>query len=55
MAQFVSVCQWCGQRGGRVSRSDDKPPQYTPKITGKCKSHPSGNPNMEHNPRWERI
>lgn len=52
---FVAVCQWCGQRGSRTSRNTDIPPSMTPRVPGKCKSHPSGNPNMEHGPRWERC
>lgn len=51
---YVPVCQWCGQRGGGIPRNVDTPPSMTPRVPGKCKSHPSGKPNMEHGPRWER-
>lgn len=55
MTKYVAVCQWCGQRGSYVSRSDDRPPMYTPQVPGKCKGHPSGKPNMPHNPKWEEC
>ena len=51
---WMSVCQWCGQSGGTASTSNGNPPMYPPRVPGKCKSHPSGNPNMEHGPRWEK-
>lgn len=51
---YVPVCQWCGQSGGAITRNVDTPPSMTPRVSGKCKSHPSGKPNMEHGPRWER-
>lgn len=52
---WVAVCQWCGQRGSRMGTSNGNQPSSRPTVPGKCKSHPSGNPNMEHGPRWERI
>lgn len=52
---WVAVCQWCGQRGDRMSNSTGNQPASTPRVPGKCKSHPSGKPNMEHGPRWERV
>lgn len=53
--RYIPVCQWCGKRGGGIPRNVDTPPNITPVVPGKCKSHPSGKPNMEHGPRWERY
>lgn len=52
--RFIAVCQWCGARGGTTT-SNSNQPSYAPKVPGKCKSHPSGNPNMEHGARWEKY
>lgn len=52
--RYYPVCQWCGRRGGCMPRNVDTPPNMTPRVPGKCSSHPSGKPNMEHGPRWER-
>lgn len=54
MVTWVPVCQWCGQRGSAVGSNGDYPPKMNPRVPGKCKSHPSGKPNMEHGPRWEQ-
>lgn len=51
--RYVQVCQWCGARGGYANTSNGKPPAAAPRVPGKCKGHPSGQPNMPHNPRWE--
>lgn len=53
--RWVPVCQWCGQRGTVTGTSSEYPPNITARVSGKCKSHPSGKPNMEHGPRWERC
>lgn len=52
MAQWISVCQWCGQRGVRTSTSGNNFPNSNPSVSGKCKSHPSGNQNSPHGPQW---
>ena len=53
--RWVPVCQWCGKRGVTEGKaSDNRPPSHTPIISGRCQGHPSGKPNMPHNPRWER-
>jgi len=52
--RYTAVCQWCGARGSSNTTYTGAPPNFRPVISGKCKSHPSGNPNMEHGPRWER-
>lgn len=51
--RYVPICQWCGKRGSTTSTNDGAPPRRQPVISGKCPSHPSGNPNMSHGPRWE--
>lgn len=50
---WVSVCQWCGQRGSTAQGTEDAPPRMNPRVPGKCKSHPAG-PNMEHGPQWQK-
>ena len=57
MAQYnyAQVCQWCGARGSVLPRNVDSPPNFAPKVPGKCKSHPSGKPNMEHGAKWEKV
>ena len=50
--RWIAVCQWCGKRGGTAYSNTS--PSYTPVVSGKCEGHPSGKPNMPHNPRWER-
>ena len=54
MTRYVPVCQWCGRSGSALSVGNDKMPTYTPKVLGKCPSHPSGKSNMPHGPRWEK-
>lgn len=54
MAQYISVCQWCGKRGTTYATSGDKKPTINPNVPGKCPSHPSGNPNMAHGAQWEK-
>lgn len=48
---WVAVCQWCGQTGTRITTNGSMP-SNRPYVSGKCKSHPSGKPNMEHGPQW---
>lgn len=55
MAQYISVCQWCGKRGTATAGSDNKVPSLKPNVPGKCPSHPSGNPQMAHGPKWEKF
>lgn len=52
---WKSVCQWCGKIGWRQSTITGNTPNAQAQVTGKCPSHPSGNPNMPHSPRWEKA
>lgn len=52
--RYQAVCQWCGATGPVTHRNVDTPPTHAARISGKCKSHPSGKPNMEHGARWEK-
>lgn len=52
--RWVAVCQWCGKRGAGETQNYDRPPMRNPVVPGKCKSHPSGNPNMEHGAQWQK-
>lgn len=51
---WCPVCQWCGKTGSRTSSSTDFPPNGSPNISGKCPSHPSGNKDAVHGPKWEQ-
>lgn len=53
-SRWEAVCQWCGRTGNSTKSSLPSPPTSNPIITGKCNSHPSGNPDANHGPRWER-
>ncbi len=50
--KYIPRCQWCGKTGASAQSSNGAPRQ-TPKVPGKCQSHPSGKPNMPHSPQWE--
>lgn len=52
--RYQAVCQWCGATGASTIRNVDTPPSTAPSVPGKCKSHPSGKPNMPHGPKWEK-
>ena len=52
--RYQAVCQWCGAAGASIPRNVDTPPSMAPSVPGKCKSHPSGKPNMPHGPKWEK-
>lgn len=51
MARWISVCQWCGQRGSSTTTNGSNYPTINPSVSGKCKSHPNG-PNNAHGPQW---
>lgn len=51
---WVAICQYCGKQGSLRTTSNGKMPTSMPSISGKCLSHPSGKPNMPHNPKWQK-
>lgn len=48
MAHWVSVCQWCEQRGMRTSTGGSYFSNSNPNVSGKCKSYPLGNQISPH-------
>lgn len=52
--RWRSVCQWCGKQGSTAYAPEGRLPSNNPSVPGKCKSHPSGNPNAEHGPKWQQ-
>jgi len=52
--RYQAVCQWCGRTGSIVMQPKDAPPTTAATVSGTCKAHPSGKPNMPHGPRWEK-
>ena len=53
--KYIAVCQWCGKRGEIRLPPNGATPLSAPRIPGRCDGHPSGKPNMPHNPHWERM
>lgn len=55
VTKWISRCQWCGKQGGGETGSPDNgPPRSNPPMPpGKCGSHPSGNKDANHAPKWE--
>lgn len=53
-SKWVAVCQWCGREGNSTASRMSSPPTSSPIIPGRCTSHPSGDSNANHGPRWER-
>jgi len=54
MNKFIPVCQYCGKTGGQT-QSPKEYPTIQARVPGKCPSHPSGNPNMPHSPKWVKL
>lgn len=52
--QWKAVCQDCGATGNSGTTPNQNPPPGKPTVPGKCKSHASGNPNMDHRAKWEQ-
>ncbi len=52
--RWIPVCQWCGKQGSITNSANEFPPRSTPRIQGKCPSHPSGDKNANHAPQWEK-
>ena len=49
-------CQWCGKIGNTSTRNQGTgAPSNTPVVPGSCPSHPSGEKNKPHAPRWEQA
>ncbi|GEM_PF-3184292 len=53
---FVPVCKNCGKRGTQISTViQGTIPPKKPMVSGNCPAHPSGKPNMPHNPEWIKL
>lgn len=52
--RWQPVCQWCGKTGNLRTHNNSFPPINVPIISGNCTSHPSGDKNAKHGPKWEQ-